>query len=121
MDEATRARVFEPFFTTKAPGKGTGLGLATVYGIVDQAGGRIAVDSDAGGGDRGHGRCCRRRARARAGPEPARPTVLIVEDEAALRKLVRRVLEADGKRVLDAADGRAALEVLEREGDASTC
>ena len=117
MDDATRARIFEPFFTTKEPGKGTGLGMATVYTIVDALGGRIAVDSAPGEGTEIRVALPMVTPEREPEPEPTRPTVLIVEDEAALRKLVRHVLEADGKRVLDAADGRAALEVLEREGD----
>ena len=117
MDDETRARVFEPFFTTKEPGKGTGLGLATVYGIVDQAGGQIAVESEVGAGTE-ISILLPMAALPQAAPEPPRPTVLIVEDETALRKLVRRVLEADGKRVLDAENGHAALAVLDREGGA---
>jgi len=118
MDEATKARVFEPFFTTKPPGKGTGLGLSTVYSIVDTAGGRITVESAPGEGTEFCVALPLSAPQLEPAPEPDRPTVLIVEDELALRKLVRRVLEADGKRVLDAADGHAALAVLEREGDA---
>jgi CheY-like chemotaxis protein len=115
MDPETQARVFEPYFTTKAPGKGTGLGLATVYGIVDQAQGQITIESNPGVGTE-----VTVLLPIAAAPEvesSARPpTILIVEDEVALRKLVRRVLEGDGKRVLDAGDGRVALQVLEREG-----
>jgi PAS domain S-box-containing protein len=115
MDEETRQRVFEPFFTTKAAGKGTGLGLSTVYGIVDQAAGRIVIESELGAGTE-----ITVLLPIAAAPAPAvdvrLPTVLIVEDEASLRKLVRRVLEADGKRVLEASDGREALTVLEHEG-----
>ncbi len=117
MDPETLARVFEPYFTTKAPGKGTGLGLATVYGIVDQAGGTITIESEPGAGTQVS--VLLPMVIAPEVEDATRPpTILIVEDEVALRKLVRRVLEGDGKRVLDAADGRAALQVLEREGGA---
>lgn len=116
MDEATRARVFEPFFTTKEPGKGTGLGLATVYGIVEEAGGRIVIDSAPGAGTR-VSVLLPMVAMPEEEPPVRLPTVLIVEDETTIRRLVRRVLEADGKRVLDAADGSEALQILEREAD----
>jgi PAS domain S-box-containing protein len=116
MDDHTRSRVFEPFFTTKPPGRGTGLGLATVYGIVDQAGGSIAIESTVGQGTE------ITVLLPMMVPEPEEskrlPTVLIVEDEAALRKLVRRVLERDGKRVLEASNGNEAMVVLEREAEA---
>jgi PAS domain S-box-containing protein len=118
MDAATRARVFEPFFTTKEPGKGTGLGLATVYGIVDQAGGRIAIDSEPGAGTEVAVLLPMASAPEEEPPPVRLPTVLIVEDEPTIRRLVKRVLEADGKRVLDAGDGHEALEILERENGA---
>jgi len=118
MDEATRMRVFEPFFTTKAPGQGTGLGLATVYGIVRQSGGTIAVESAPGQG-------CTFRIRfprtaeetagaGAAAPEPpprGSETVLVVEDEGQLRALVRRALADLGYAVLEAANGLEALEI----------
>jgi PAS domain S-box-containing protein len=117
MDEETRARIFEPFFTTKAMGQGTGLGLSTVYGIVQQSGGYVRVSSAPGAGasflvylphvdapvdqpaplpsatvpPRGH------------------ETVLLAEDEDAVRRLVSKTLRAQGYRVLDAPDGPAAL------------
>ena len=126
MDAATRARVFEPFFTTKEQGKGSGLGLATVYGIVKQSGGYIWVYSEPGHGTvfkvylppattprvrratRG-----RRRRREPHGWE----TVLLVEDEDAVRALAREVLRRHGYVVLEARHGVDALRVAERHTD----
>ncbi|HVP30985.1 MAG TPA: MASE1 domain-containing protein [Myxococcota bacterium] len=117
MDEETRQRVFEPFFTTKPADKGTGLGLSIVYGIVQQCGGHISVESAPGRGARVRillpaydGALERTGADdARAGARAPRRTVLVAEDEPPLRKLLERVLVASGYRVLAAADGEEAL------------
>ena len=121
MDEATRARIFEPFFTTKEPGKGTGLGLSTVYGIVKQFSGHIAVDTAIGRGstftllfpaaepERRHPR-----TRARAPAERGSETILIVEDDASVRRITTRLLERRGYQVIAAADGPQALQLCER-------
>jgi two-component system cell cycle sensor histidine kinase/response regulator CckA len=123
MDEATRARLFEPFFTTKEVGKGTGLGLATVYGIVKQSGGFITVDSEPG-----HGAVFRiylaRLApsvaaieRGRAGAAPVgSETILLVEDDEAVREITVGILERNGYRVLAARDGVDALRELHDSG-----
>jgi PAS domain S-box-containing protein len=119
MDAATRARLFEPFFTTKEQGKGTGLGLSTVYGIVRQSRGHIEVDSEPGHGS--HFRILlpraveARPAEARAADQGALPTghetILLVEDDEAVRELVHFVLERLGYHVIDASDGVEALAV----------
>ena len=122
MDGATKARLFEPFFTTKDPGRGTGLGLATVYGIVKQSGGYIWAYSELG-----HGTTFKiylpRVAQTPEAPEsttspptPARgsETLLVVEDQEEVRKLTKRVLEAQGYTVLAAGNGFEALEMVER-------
>ncbi|PYO26618.1 MAG: hybrid sensor histidine kinase/response regulator [Gemmatimonadetes bacterium] len=121
MDEATKARIFEPFFTTKEPGKGTGLGLATVYGIVNQAGGFIWVYSEP---DQGTSfkvylpEVDATAERPTAVPGARVPggteTVLLVEDAAAVRAVTKQVLERQGYKVLEAADGEAALQLAQR-------
>jgi signal transduction histidine kinase/CheY-like chemotaxis protein len=120
MDEATLARIFEPFFTTKEVGRGTGLGLATVYGIVKQSGGYIRVESAPGRGSRFEVYLPRvEAAAADAPPSPAGPgsvpggteTVLLVEDEPGVRDLARDVLAAQGYRVLAAGDPAEALRL----------
>ncbi len=121
MDEATRSRIFEPFFTTKELGKGSGLGLATVYGIVKQSGGHVWVYSEPG-----HGSTFKiylpsadhkLDSTAESQPEalPTRRegmTILLAEDDAIMRRLTRKMLEEHGYKVLEAEDGRSALEVI---------
>ncbi len=116
MDQATRARIFEPFFTTKPAGKGTGLGLAMVYGIVQQSGGGVEVVSSPGAGATFHVYlpADSRVPQSPAAKEPAAQagggeTVLVVEDEVALRHLVQRVLSGAGYEVIVASSGREAL------------
>ena len=121
MDEYTRAHLFEPFFTTKEVGKGTGLGLATVYGIVQQSGGEISVDSAPGAGATFCIALPRvESAEAAATIAPALPaqvqgreTVLVVEDEEMLRNLARIVLRKNGYTVLEAAHGADALSICQ--------
>jgi CheY-like chemotaxis protein len=122
MTPEVQTRIFEPFFTTKGPGKGTGLGLATVHGIVKQSGGHIWVYSEPGHGTTFKVYLPRTDAPGLAveAPEPAQvelprgsETILLVEDEASLRELVRECLEASGYKVLEASHGTAALEVSE--------
>ena len=123
MDTETLARIFEPFFTTKARGKGTGLGLATVYGIVRQSGGHIAVDSTPGRGTtfKIHLPRVTEPVEHRAGPQPAAAprggaeTVLLVEDEPLVRALARKVLQRAGYHVLTAGSGAEALDVADQQ------
>ena len=121
MCAETQAHLFEPFFTTKEKGKGTGLGLATVYGIVKQSGGYIWVYSEpgkgttfkvylprvAGAGEKARKDDADRTKSLQRGSE----TVLLVEDEDGVRQLAREYLETNGYTVLQAADGHAALEL----------
>jgi CheY-like chemotaxis protein len=119
MDAPTRSRIFEPFFTTKSTGQNSGLGLATVYGIVTQFGGSLWVDSEPGQGA-AFKVCFPRVARVEsAAYDAARPlprggseTILVVEDEESVRSLAARVLGDQGYSVLQARHGREALALL---------
>jgi len=121
MDEATRSRIFEPFFTTKETGKGSGLGLATVYGIVQQSGGHVWVYSEPGHGttfkvylpSAEHKLEAANEARSEALPRRREgSTILLVEDDTIMRRMTRKILEDHGYSVLEAADGKAALDVI---------
>jgi two-component system, cell cycle sensor histidine kinase and response regulator CckA len=121
MDDATRSRIFEPFFTTKEIGKGTGLGLATVYGIITQSGGHVWVYSEPG-----HGTTFKiylPSAEHKLGDAPASQsevlpvrrdgvTVLLAEDDTIMRRVTRKILEEHGYKVLEAEDGNAALKLV---------
>jgi two-component system, cell cycle sensor histidine kinase and response regulator CckA len=121
MDEATQSHLFEPFFTTKERGRGTGLGLATAYGIMRQSGGAIGIQSQLGKGTtvRIYLPAVRAKAptpqektaAAHAGPLTGVETILLVEDEARVRKLIVDVLTARGYRVLEATRGEEALKL----------
>jgi PAS domain S-box-containing protein len=122
MDEKTRSRVFEPFFTTKVQGKGTGLGLATVYGIVKQSGGYIWVYSEPGKGTTFKAyfpRIAEPMPSAATPMNPARAlrrgteTILVAEDEASLRAMIVDILQSCGYEVLEAPDGLSALKTAE--------
>jgi signal transduction histidine kinase/ActR/RegA family two-component response regulator len=125
MDAATKQRIFEPFFTTKEMGKGTGLGLATVYGVVKQSGGCIWVESEQGKGTRfevylpvvqeavEEGASAEGTAKSDTHHSGA---VLIVEDEEAVRELAAEFMKSAGYKVLTASDGMEAVEVAKRSG-----
>jgi CheY-like chemotaxis protein len=115
MDEATRTRAFEPYFTTKASGRGTGLGLSTVFGIVKQHGGHVDVSSAPGDGSTFHVCLPVVAARAEVVPVGPPPTVLVVEDEPGVRDLIVEVLELYHYRALRAADAEEALALCARE------
>jgi len=123
IDSETLAHIFEPFFTTKERGKGTGLGLATVYGVVKQSGGYVWVESALGKGTAFEIYLPRIEELVSV-PEPVAPiveafrgaeTILLVEDADALRKLTHMLLEQHGYRVLVAANGAAALQLVEEQ------
>jgi signal transduction histidine kinase len=126
MSEETQKRIFEPFFTTKAEGKGTGMGLATVYGIVKQHGGWVAIRSELGKGSTFEVYLPASSERHAAANTPASPingkvvqgneSILVVEDEDSIQLLAQSVLEGYGYRVAVASDGAQALEVWKKNG-----
>ena len=126
MDAALQSHIFEPFFTTKEKGKGTGLGLATAYGVIKQSGGYIWVDSEVGKGTTFRIYLPQVSAAAEAAPEvkaapkvaSERRTILIVEDERSLRKLTRKTLSDAGHKVFEAGDASEALEISRKTKDA---
>jgi two-component system cell cycle sensor histidine kinase/response regulator CckA len=130
MSEEVKQKIFEPFFSTKEIGRGTGLGLSTVYGIIKQTGGYIFADSEEGDGTamrvylprhvKGAAEIDQEPAKLDHKPEPEKPkdltgrgTVLLVEDEDAVRSFAARALGTRGYRVLEASTGAEALEVFE--------
>jgi Response regulator containing CheY-like receiver, AAA-type ATPase, and DNA-binding domains len=130
MDAETMRRIFDPFFTTKEVGRGTGLGLATVHGIMEQSGGAVSVESTVGVGSvfriflpslpaSGAAAPC---SHASDAAHVARGSgrVLLVEDDAAVRQGVRRTLHAAGYEVVEVADGSAAMATLDAAGGSFT-
>ncbi len=126
IPEESAGRVFDPFFTTKEQGKGTGLGLATVHGVIKQSGGWVLIDSEPGCGSTFHVILPRAEGETEAGDSrpdspPAalnRETILLVEDEAAVRNMTREVLELSGYQVIAAPDGQEALKIARAQGEA---
>jgi PAS domain S-box-containing protein len=118
MDHATQARIFDPFFTTKEPGRGTGLGLATVFGIVKQSGGYVWVNSRLNEGTVFSVYLPRAsKVRPHSGAvnivsDGGSKTILLVEDEAGVRRVAKRALEMHGYRVVEAPDGPTALALV---------
>jgi PAS domain S-box-containing protein len=122
MDQATVARIFEPFFTTKEVGKGTGLGLATVYGIVQQSGGHIWVYSEVGSGTtfKIYLPSAEHKIAEKTATEAERAiarregrVILLVEDDEIMLSLTRKLLEQNGYLVLEAREGKSAIDVME--------
>jgi PAS domain S-box-containing protein len=120
MDQQTKRRIFEPFFTTKDKGKGTGLGLATVYGIIESHGGFVDVESEVGIGTTFHIYLPAQSYQSRGPAEEAKSEedvpggsemILVVEDEQILQDIVKNVLTSKGYRILTAADGVEAVEL----------
>jgi two-component system cell cycle sensor histidine kinase/response regulator CckA len=118
MDTATAERIFEPFFTTKERGKGTGLGLSTLYGIVSQNGGFVEVDTVLGRGSsfqvclpKADGETTRAEDESRLAAKGGGETILLVEDDTAVRTFLVEFLRSQGYRLLEARDGREALAV----------
>ena len=125
MSPQTRAQIFEPFFTTKPEGKGTGLGLATVYGIVRQSGGWIDVASEVGErhdvhallpGDAGNAAAAGSGAPCRRASSALGASVLVVEDQAEVRELAVSALRRAGYEVFEATDGDEAFAPVRRAG-----
>ena len=116
MSAETKARVFEPFFTTKPVGVGTGLGLATVHRIVEEAGGQVVLASEAGTGTvcSVYLPCAEQTAER---PDDGEKTILVVEDDEGLRRLATTVLRLNGYRVIGVASGSEALEEAAAHGD----
>ena len=127
MTPEVKAKIFEPFFTTKGPGQGTGLGLATVYGIIRQSNGQLEVVSSPGAGTRFRiylprveGSAAEKPVKSGIRPPPrGTETILLVEDEDGVRALTRHVLDSCGYTVLDVVDGQEAL-LLMADGHAGT-
>ncbi|NNM53873.1 MAG: response regulator [Spirochaetales bacterium] len=124
MDEEVRKRIFEPFFTTKAQGKGTGLGLATVYGIVQQSGGSLKLDTEPGRGSTfslyfeawgSNEEPVSPLEVPTVLPQGAKETIALVEDETMVREYTRRILVRSGYQVLAFSDGHLALEALKTD------
>jgi signal transduction histidine kinase/ActR/RegA family two-component response regulator len=124
MDEETRARIFEPFFTTKEQGQGTGLGLATVYGIIRQSGGSIQVESKIGAGTRfsiylplaeEHEEELLPLTETTLSLTPVAETILLVEDEEQVRELLTNLLREQGYQVLPACDGAEACRLCQQQ------
>ena len=125
MDKATQRRIFEPFFTTKKLGRGTGLGLSTVYGIMKQHEGWITLESQTGKGTTFHAylpRAEERQAEKLPPPEKAKArtgkeTILLVDDEEMIRNFAQQILEIHGYSVVTAADGQEAVDLYIRQRD----
>jgi two-component system cell cycle sensor histidine kinase/response regulator CckA len=124
MDQEILAHIFEPFFTTKDRTKGTGLGLASVYGTVHQSGGYITVSSKIGEGtqvqiyfERAHGMVEVEAPQERAPSMPGHETILVVEDDDAVRRMTKELLSIKGYQVVEARSAKEAIQFMERHGE----